>query len=422
MWFRLRSVAGACVRGLLVSAAASGTALAAPSVQPSERVSRNVVVRSQPSTQSAPLDALDPGEQLDLVAEIPRWYEVRLPDGRTGFVSKTWTAVLDFDAADILRVHFIDVDQGAATLLEFPCGAILVDAGGRGAAANAHLIDYLDSFFARRSDLGGRLAALFITHAHFDHDSNLKKVSDRFRVGGFVYNGDSDVRLAAMVQRAGAAQPPIPVVAVTDQQIQVSGGDGFSNAIVDPIDCPAIDPEVRILAGGRQANPGWTMAEFQNPNNQSLVVRVDYGASSLLITGDLETPAIADLVGDYGGSRRLDVDVFAVGHHGADNGTTGPMLEAVTPAIAVISVGDPDTAGVPMSAFDHGHPRSGMIDILEGAISRRRTPAVDIMTFSGQEGQPAARHVTDAIYATSRDGDVVVAADARGTLQVRTSR
>jgi beta-lactamase superfamily II metal-dependent hydrolase len=223
MWFRLRSVASACVRGLLVSAAASGTALAAPSVQPSERVSRNVVVRSQPSTQSAPLDALDPGEQLDLVAEVPRWYEVRLPDGRTGFVSKTWTAVLDFDAADTLRVHFIDVDQGAATLLEFPCGAILVDAGGRGAAANAHLIDYLDSFFARRPDLGGRLAAVFITHAHFDHDSNLKKVSDRFRVGGFVYNGDSDVRLAALVQRAGAAQPPIPVVAVTDQQIRAWG-------------------------------------------------------------------------------------------------------------------------------------------------------------------------------------------------------
>jgi competence protein ComEC len=402
--------------------AISGTAFAAPIVQPAERVRRNVVVRSEPSTQSTPLDGLNPGEQLDLIREIPRWYQVRLPDGRIGYVSKTWTVVFDIDAADVLRVHFIDVDQGAAALLEFPCGAVLVDAGGRGAAANDHLIAYLHAFFARRTDLGERLAALLITHAHIDHDANLRRVEREFRVGGFIYNGKVDARITAMVQDSVTAQPPIPVVAVTDEQLQTSGTDGFTNAVVDPIDCAQVDPTLRILSGGQRTNPGWKSGEFQNPNNHSLVVRIDYGAASFLITGDLETPAIADLVSRYAGNHLLDVDVFAVGHHGAENGTTPPMLAAMTPAIAIISVGDPNSAGLQMSAWDHGHPRAGMFDILEPAISRQRNPAVDIMVFAAEESQPIPRRVTDAIYATSRDGDVIIGASEQGRLQVRTSR
>lgn len=408
--------------GLLVMLAGADTALAAPSVQPSERVERNVVVRSAPTTDSAPLDALDPGEQLDLIGEVPRWYRVQLPDGRTGYVSKTWTIVVDIDIEGVLRAHYIDVDQGAATLLEFPCGAILIDAGGRGSAANAHLIAYLDAFFARRTDLGGRLAALFITHAHFDHDANLRRVAERFRVGGFIYNGATDARITTMVQKALAAQPPIPVAVIADEQFQSSGDNGFTNDVVDPVTCPGVDPQIRLLSGGRRSNPGWSAAEFHNPNNHSLVIRVDFGDASLLFTGDLETPGITELVNRYRTSQLLDVDVFAVGHHGADNGTTEPMLRAMTPEIAVIPVGNPNTENVPMSAWDHGHPRRAMFDMLEDAISRRRSTPVDIMVFERQEGQPSPRRVTDAIYASSRDGDILIIARRQGSLQVQTSR
>lgn len=408
--------------GLLVLATGAGTAVAAPNVQPSERVERNVVVRSAPTTASVPLDALDPGEQLDLIGEVPRWYQVRLPDGRTGYVSKTWTVVVQVDADGVLRAHYINVDQGAATLLEFPCAAILIDAGGRGSEANRHLVEYLDAFFARRADLGGRLAALFITHAHFDHDANLRRVAERFRIGGFIYNGAADARITAMVQKALSAQPPIPVAVITDEQFQSSGDDGFTNDIVDPVNCPGVDPKIKLLSGGRRSNPGWSNAEFHNPNNHSLVIRIDHGEASFLFTGDLETPGITDLVNRYGGSRLLDVDVFAVGHHGADNGTTEPMLRAMTPEIAVIPVGDPNTARVPMSAWDHGHPRSGMFDMLERAITRSRPTPVDILVFERQEGETSRRTVTDAIYASSRDGDIIITAKPDGELQVRTSR
>ena len=51
-------------------------------VQPDARVVRSVVVRSEASTGSAPIDALAPGETATLTGEVPNWYRVTLPDGR----------------------------------------------------------------------------------------------------------------------------------------------------------------------------------------------------------------------------------------------------------------------------------------------------------------------------------------------------
>src|SRR5688572_25534316 len=62
-------------------------------VSPSERVTRFVYVRRGPSGNSTEIARMRPGERLPLVRTIPLWYEVRLNEGRTGFVSKSWTVV-----------------------------------------------------------------------------------------------------------------------------------------------------------------------------------------------------------------------------------------------------------------------------------------------------------------------------------------
>ena len=61
---------------------------------------------------------------------------------------------LNDDVGDTMRMHFIDIGQGDATLLEFPCGAVLIDTGGEqneSFASDQALRDYLDAFFARRA-------------------------------------------------------------------------------------------------------------------------------------------------------------------------------------------------------------------------------------------------------------------------------
>ena len=85
-----------------------------------------------------------------------------------------------------MAVHYIDVDQGASALVEFPCGAILIDAGGRGQAAGYHLIAYLDAFFQRRPELNRTIAALFVTYPHIDHMENLQRVVERYRVAQYI--------------------------------------------------------------------------------------------------------------------------------------------------------------------------------------------------------------------------------------------
>jgi beta-lactamase superfamily II metal-dependent hydrolase len=94
-----------------------------------------------------------------------------------------------------MRAHFIDVGQGDATLLEFPCGAILVDTGTEvnedfdGVAA---LQAYLEAFFANRTDLHGRLTGLILTHAHIDHVNGVDMVLERFKPANVVTNGLAD--------------------------------------------------------------------------------------------------------------------------------------------------------------------------------------------------------------------------------------
>jgi hypothetical protein len=72
---------------LLVAFLVAQPAFAAPEVSPSERVRRNVVVRAEPDGDSEPRGALFPGDDAELLGEVPGWYQVRLANGVVGYVS-----------------------------------------------------------------------------------------------------------------------------------------------------------------------------------------------------------------------------------------------------------------------------------------------------------------------------------------------
>jgi len=317
-----------------------------------------------------------------------------------------------------MAVHYINVDQGSAALLEFPCGAILIDAGGRNGTSTGHLISYLNAFFARRTDLGRRLDAVFLTHNHQDHDRALLLVAQTFRIGGYVHNGSprTDASGAAdMLRHTTSATPAVPVLAVDEAAVTAAGAGGVGGPIVDPLACPRVDPRIRVLSGGHNATTG----EFHNPNNHSLVIRVDYDEASFLFTGDLELAGIASLLAGPSGASGLNVDVYLAGHHGADNGTTGPLLARVSPEVAVISMGPPFQIGGG-SAWKHGHPRRSTVILLEGVITRRRASPVSVRLATGSETFGAARRLSDAIYGTGWDGDIIISAGANGVLEVAT--
>ncbi|WBY08145.1 MBL fold metallo-hydrolase [Sphingomonas sp. 7/4-4] len=217
---------------------------------------------------------------------------------------------------------------------------------------------------------------MFVTHTHVDHNRGLRRVAETFHVRNYVHNGilTGSGRVGArwMVDHAGDFSPAVTLTAVKSTDI---GPNGLTNDRIDPpLPCAGVDPKIRVLSGSWDENPGWNDGDFDNGNNHSLAIRVDYDRASFLFTGDLEDGAIDTLIERYAGNRLLDTQVYAVGHHGSYNGTTPELLGAITPDIAVISMG-PSTVHAQWTAWAYGHPRKSAVTMLDDAISRHRVGA-----------------------------------------------
>lgn len=84
--------------------------------------------------------------------------------------------------------------------------------------------------------------------------------------------------------------------------------------------------------------------EYEENNNTSIVLRVVYGETSFLFTGDAEADAERDMI-DAG--AEVKSTVLKVGHHGSSTSTSYPFLREVAPAYAVISCGKDNSYGHP---------------------------------------------------------------------------
>jgi competence protein ComEC len=191
-----------------------------------------------------------------------------------------------------------------------------------------------------------------------------------------------------------------------------------------------VDPVVRALWSsdlGREE-------VGQNPNNDSVVLRVDFGEASVLLPGDIELLAIARLIRKFKDNpRMLDVDVYVVPHHGSRYSTTADLLAQVSPEVAVISAGPYERnlsgEGV-FTARSFAHPNQVAIDQLtrrRGGVSGTRPRPVQAWVgvrgaWKTRPSQFQRRTVSAAVYSTGWDGTVVVTAHANGFLEVATER
>jgi competence protein ComEC len=319
-----------------------------------------------------------------------------------------------------MRAHLINVGQGESILFEFSCGAMLFDTGGeQNGEFNSEpaLRSYLEAFFARRADLNRTLDLLVISHPHPDHDLNAEMVFTQFTVKNVVtdglktgYGAPEQIKLMAWARQNAKLD--------TINEVDVPSG-GLTDAIIDPLHCQDVDPQLKVFWGGVTERPhGWSKDAFEDENNSSVVTRIDFGKASFLLQGDLEIEGIEALLAKHG-AKALDVDVLQVGHHGSKNGTTEDLLAAVTPQIALFGTGDP-ARREEHSAWSYGHPRKDAVDLLLGNVSHNR-PSVTVPVATGQ-WHFANVKVTRALYATGWDGDVVVTATKDGAYGVVTER
>lgn len=325
-------------------------------------------------------------------------------------------------AAPKMRVHLIDVGQGAATLVEFSCGAILIDTGGesnRRMDSTQNLMSYLRAFFESRPDLNETLALVVLTHPHIDHTRGARVVLGEFKVNNLVTDGQI-TSSGGRDQRSALSAAQSKGIPSEKINIRAIPPGGLTNAVIDPIACPDGDPDIRVLWGAvDKSTVSWGSSDIDNMNNQSVVVRISLGSSSILITGDLELDD--GLLAKHANTKALDVDVYEVGHHGSYNATSEKLLRALTPKLALISCGPHDRKST-WTAWAYGHPRAVTINLLEHALAKASSrPTVVVGVAAGAKAFDG-REIKAPIYATAWDSDVIVTMFADGRIETKTRR
>jgi competence protein ComEC len=239
-------------------------------------------------------------------------------------------------SVDAPHVVMLDVGQGDGILVRDGAHAMLVDGGPR----DSHVLEQLVDRGVRELD------AVVLTHAHPDHCGGLPDVIERLHVHEVWisprrFRGDCAAR---MLDACAASATPIRLL--RDRRSRPLGG-----IIVTP------------LLAGRTFKRG---AE----NNASVVLRLRIGTRHVLLTGDIEKEAEAELVSS---GEVVRADVLKVGHHGSRTSSTATLLNAVRPSLALISCGRHNLFGHPhasvISALRQRHirfletDRNGAIDV-----------------------------------------------------------
>ena len=226
-----------------------------------------------------------------------------------------------------MEIHMIDIGQGDSILIMTPDGNILVDAGENSTESEDKLKSYLD-------DLGiTEFKYVIFTHPDADHIGGGDMIVNTYSIDTVLmepYNYDSETKVYKDLNSA-----------ITTKSVTV----------IDP------SPKELYTVGDLRLTILSPTKDYGDKNENSIVARIDFGETSVMLTGDAEKKAEKDILATYSTSE-LDCDVLKVGHHGSSTSSTQDFIDAVTPQYAIISVGEGNK---------YNHPNEDTLKRLEDA-------------------------------------------------------
>lgn len=271
---------------------------------------------------------------------------------------------------DTLQVVFLDVGQGDSALVIFPNGKTMLIDGGE-TDQGRRLVQKLQQIGVKQIDW------LVASHPHSDHIGGLIQVLKTLPVGeiwDIAMPFESPVYRDFLAAARGAKTPD------DKRPLFRKVRAGLSLEPAPNVRLSVLAPRDPLLTGTRS-----------DPNNNSIVLRIDAPGGSFLFTGDIEREGRRRLAG-----ANLRADVLKVSHHGAANGTDRAFLERVKPRVAVISVGANNR---------YGHPHRETLALLQGKRVYRTDWHGDIIMRLGADKKlqiASTRRVPDQTSATEK--------------------
>ena len=230
---------------------------------------------------------------------------------------------------DASTVHFIDCGQGDCEAI-VSNGTLTVIDSGPSKSANSTL-SYIKSLGFSKID------NLVLTHAHEDHIGGAKQLVENFQIGTIYMSKpksgtEPNTEVYRQLLKAIAAKE---LKITTAKSGMTFDAGAFSMQILSP------------------------SKDYDELNDQSVVIHAVYDDISFLFTGDAEAEPMNAMLGSYYSS--LKSTVLKVGHHGSKTSTTKKWLAAVQPQYAVISC---------EQGNDYGHPHGKVLNYLDDANAK----------------------------------------------------
>ena len=217
-------------------------------------------------------------------------------------------------------VHFIDVGQGDAALVQTANGNMLIDAGT--SDSFEALKDYIDALGIETLDY-----AIF-THPHADHIGGATAMLNAYTIKSVVM--PNAVSTSATFEKM--------LNAIEAEQCEVIEGKAGVSFSIGEV-------QVELLAP--------VSDDLKDLNNASVVAKITYGNVSFLFTGDAETASESEML--ERSTAKLDAAILKVGHHGSSTSSSEKFLAAVSPEVAVVSAG---------LYNEYGHPHAEVVSRL----------------------------------------------------------
>ncbi len=211
-----------------------------------------------------------------------------------------------------VKVHFIDVGQGDAALIDCGTVEVLIDGGNNkyGAKVSSYLAPYVD----------GKLDYIIATHPHADHVGGLDTVLKAYAVGEVIDSGYKATSATYKDYLAAAKNEPSCTFSYDENRILSLNANTKLSVI--------------------ETGDSWTES-----NDSSVVCQLICGNTSVLFTGDMSQEVEKKTLSLFG-----DIDVLKVGHHGSATSSCSAFLDVIQPEAAVCSYGIGNTYHHPTSS------------------------------------------------------------------------